>query len=117
MKLERSEARVALYGRRPRYTILDMLMDSKDRAAERLDADVLQLERFVESLGDGGLDLMLILQDLGAKSIDDLVFLEPGDLDDTKLSEVQRRRIFGAVAELKGAVERKSDRRDSCVVA
>ena len=55
---------------------------------------------------DMGIDLLPKLRDLGAKSVDDLQYLEPDDFDDLDLSLVKKRKLATAVIDVKSHLAR-----------
>ncbi|KAJ8601517.1 hypothetical protein CTAYLR_006730 [Chrysophaeum taylorii] len=82
--------------RKRRYTVLDFLLDEPDVAAERLDLDATKLESFLNDINLP--DILPTLKHLGAARVSDLVYLEPGDLDDIPDMDVlQKRRLMDAV--------------------
>ena len=65
----RAEEAVSSYSKaRRRYTILDLLLESTEDAAARLDANAKELERFLVDL-DVPVGALRILRDLGARSV------------------------------------------------
>ena len=101
-----------------RYTVLDLLLENADDAAEKLDASTEEFETFLVDL-DMGLDLLPKLRELGAKSVDDLRYLEPEDFDDLDLPLVKRRRLADAVVDVKAHLNGRGRRRnpEGCALA
>ena len=93
---------------RRRYTILDLLLESTEDAAARLDASAKELEKFLVDL-DVSLAALRILRDLGARSMSDLAFVEASDFDAAvDLTDVQKRRLIDAIDETKKRPNRRS---------
>ena len=98
--------------------MLDLLLENADDAAEKLDASTEEFETFLVDL-DMGLDLLPKLRELGAKSVDDLRYLEPEDFDDLDLPLVKRRRLADAVVDVKAHLNGRGRRRnpEGCALA
>jgi len=66
-----------------------------------------------------GHELLPKLRDLGARSVDDLQFLEPEDFADLDLAPGKRHRLTQAVLDVKRHVAGRArpDRREKCVLS
>ena len=104
----RAEEAVSSYSKaRRRYTILDLLLESTEDAAARLDANAKELEKFLVDL-DVPVGALRILRDLGARSVSDLAFVEASDFDAAvDLTDVQKRRLIDAIDETKKRLAKK----------
>ena len=114
----RAEEAVSSYSKaRRRYTILDLLLESTEDAAARLDANAKELERFLVDL-DVPLAALRILRDLGARSVSDLAFVEASDFDAAvDLTDVQKRRLIDAIDETKRRLEKRRASTNACTIS
>ena len=114
----RAEEAVSSYSKaRRRYTILDLLLESTEDAAARLDANAKELEKFLVDL-DVPVGALRILRDLGARSVSDLAFVETSDFDAAvDLTDVQKRRLIDAIDETKKRLAKKRASTNACIVS
>ena len=66
-----------------------------------------------------GEQLLPKLRDLGARSVDDLQFLEPEDFDDLDLTPAKQRRLTQAVLDVKRHMAGRAapEAREKCLVS
>jgi hypothetical protein len=114
----RAEEAVSSYSKaRRRYTILDLLLESTEDAAARLDASAKELEKFLVDL-DVPVGALRILRDLGARSVSDLAFVEASDFDAAvDLTDVQKRRLIDAIDETKKRLAKKRASTNACAIS
>ena len=114
----RAEEAVSSYSKaRRRYTILDLLLESTEDAAARLDANAKELERFLVDL-DVPVGALRILRDLGARSVSDLAFVEASDFDAAvDLTDIQKRRLVDAIDETKKRLAKKRASTNACAIS
>ena len=114
----RAEEAVSSYSKaRRRYTILDLLLESTEDAAARLDASAKELEKFLVDL-DVPVGALRILRDLGARSVSDLAFVEASDFDAAvDLTDVQKRRLIDAIDETKKRLAKKRANTNACAIS
>ena len=114
----RAEEAVSSYSKaRRRYTILDLLLESTEDAAARLDANAKELEKFLVDL-DVPVGALRILRDLDARSVSDLAFVEASDFDAAvDLTDVQKRRLIDAIDETKKRLAKKRASTNACIVS
>lgn len=113
----RAEEAVSSYSKaRRRYTILDLLLESTEDAAVRLDANAKELESFLVDL-DVPLAALRVLRDLGARSVSDLAFFEASDFDGAvDLTDIQKRRLVDATDETKRRLAQQRSNTNACAV-
>ena len=96
---------------------MDLLLESTEDAAARLDANAKELERFLVDL-DVPLAALRILRDLGARSVSDLTFVEASDFDAAvDLTDIQKRRLVDAIDETKKRLAKKRASTNACIVS